>query len=155
MLKYSILNVTVWPVLRKHLKAYKLSIVQHLELRIVCAPLIVNIFVALAIEQHLKYYCKAFLKQPALPVEVAFNRNYPRYNSVCFATIRQSKTLFTSSKWIHIAFKVVKLFLKHPVFFAVDRPPVDSLAGNRSVWLWNRASTVQLRVLCCRWNGRT
>jgi hypothetical protein len=34
-------NVTVWRVLRKclHLKAYKLSFLEHLELRIVCTPL--------------------------------------------------------------------------------------------------------------------
>jgi hypothetical protein len=37
----SIPNVTVWRVLRKrlHLKAYKLSIVQHLERFIACTPL--------------------------------------------------------------------------------------------------------------------
>jgi hypothetical protein len=43
-------NVAVWRVLRKclHLKAYKLSIVQGVERRIVCMPLRVNVFVTLA-----------------------------------------------------------------------------------------------------------
>jgi hypothetical protein len=41
---------------RLHLKAYKVSIVQHLWNTIV----------------------KLFLKHPALPVEVTLNRNYPR-----------------------------------------------------------------------------
>jgi hypothetical protein len=43
-------NDAVWRVLRKrlHLKAYKLSIIQHLERWIVCTPLSVNAFVTLA-----------------------------------------------------------------------------------------------------------
>jgi hypothetical protein len=43
-------TVTVWRVLPKrlHLKAYKLSIVQHLERWIVCTPLRVNALVKLA-----------------------------------------------------------------------------------------------------------
>jgi hypothetical protein len=57
-------NVTVWRVLRKrlHLKAYKLSIVHHLEQWIVCTLLSVNIIVTLATQQHLEYLCKALFK---------------------------------------------------------------------------------------------
>jgi hypothetical protein len=59
-------TVTVWKVLqsRLHLKAYKLSIVQHLEQRIVCMPLSVNVLVTLATQQHLEYRCIALLKHP-------------------------------------------------------------------------------------------
>jgi hypothetical protein len=43
-------NVTAWTVLRKrlNLKAYKISIVEHLEQWMVSAPLCVNLLVALA-----------------------------------------------------------------------------------------------------------
>jgi hypothetical protein len=57
-------NVTLWRVLREllYLKAYKLSIVQHLEVWIVCISLNINVHVTLATEQHLEYHCKAFFK---------------------------------------------------------------------------------------------
>jgi hypothetical protein len=68
-------NITVWPLIRKrlHLKAYKLSIVE--------IP-----------------FVKLLLEQPALPVEVTLNRNYPRSNSVYFATLWQFKALYMSSE---------------------------------------------------------
>jgi hypothetical protein len=46
---------------------------------------------------------KVFLKHPALQMKVALNFNYPRENSVCFATLWQL------NKFIQ-AFKVVKVF---------------------------------------------
>jgi hypothetical protein len=50
-------NVTVWRVLRKrlYLKAYKLSIVQS-----------VNVFVTLATRSHLEYYCKSIFETPCI-----------------------------------------------------------------------------------------
>jgi hypothetical protein len=41
---------------------------------------------------------KLFFKHPALPFEVTLNRNYPRKNSVCFATLWHLKTLYMSSE---------------------------------------------------------
>jgi hypothetical protein len=80
-------NVSVWRVLRKclHLKAYKLF--KRKPLRNAC-------------QQSNKWNTteKLFLKHPALPVEVTLNRNYARQNTVCFATLRQFKTLYMSSK---------------------------------------------------------
>jgi hypothetical protein len=51
-LYYRIPNVSVWRVLRKrlHLKAYKLSIVQHHKRSIVCKPLRLTFFVTLSIQ---------------------------------------------------------------------------------------------------------
>jgi hypothetical protein len=43
---------------------YKQCIIQHLERKTVCTPLSVNIFVTLALQQHLEYLCKLFLKHP-------------------------------------------------------------------------------------------
>jgi hypothetical protein len=75
-------------VLRKrlHLKAYKQSILQGIERLIVCMTLSVNVLVTL----HRNIWntiVKLFLKQPALPVEVVLKSNYPRSNSVYFATL--------------------------------------------------------------------
>jgi hypothetical protein len=57
-------NVTLWRLLRKclRLEMYKLSIVQGVEWWIVCTPLNVKIFVALATKQHLEYHCKALFE---------------------------------------------------------------------------------------------
>jgi hypothetical protein len=41
---------------------------------------------------------KLFLKHPALPVEVALNRNYPRRSLASFATLWQFSPLLMSSK---------------------------------------------------------
>jgi hypothetical protein len=37
--------------------------------------------------RHTVTIVKLFLKHPVIPVEVTLNRNYPRYNSMCFATL--------------------------------------------------------------------
>jgi hypothetical protein len=57
-------HVTVWRVLRTslYLKAYKPSIFQHLERRIVCMPSSVNVFVTLATQLHLEYHRKALFE---------------------------------------------------------------------------------------------
>jgi hypothetical protein len=45
------------------------------------------------------------LKHPEIPEEVTLNRNNPRQNSVCFATLLQLKTLYISYEKIHISFQ--------------------------------------------------
>jgi hypothetical protein len=47
-----------------HLKAYKLSIIQHIERCIVCTLLSVNIFVTPATGKHLEYHCKYIFETP-------------------------------------------------------------------------------------------
>jgi hypothetical protein len=61
-------NVTVCGAILKrlNLKAYKVSIVQHLGPWIVCTPLSVNGFVSLATQQHFKYHCEALFKTPCI-----------------------------------------------------------------------------------------
>jgi hypothetical protein len=62
---------TVWQVLRKrlHLKAYKLSDLQHLERWIVCKPFSANVFVTLATKKHLEYHCKALFETSCITSE--------------------------------------------------------------------------------------
>jgi hypothetical protein len=62
---------------------------------IVCTNVNINVFITLG---HLEYHCKAFFETPALSVEVTLNANYPRRNSVCFATLSQFKTLYMFSE---------------------------------------------------------
>jgi hypothetical protein len=73
-------TVTVWRVLRKllHLKAYKLSIVQHHGWLMVCMPLSLNVFITLATQWNLEYRCKALLETPCVASESRMNCNYPR-----------------------------------------------------------------------------
>jgi uncharacterized membrane protein YpjA len=66
---------------RLHLEAHKLSIVQHLEHSNTWNSIVM-----------------LFFKHSTLSVEVTLNRNYTRYNSVCFATVWQFKTLYTFSE---------------------------------------------------------
>jgi hypothetical protein len=59
-------NSTVWPLLRKslHFKAYKLSIIQHLERWTVCMPLREKVFVTIATQYYLEYHYKALFETP-------------------------------------------------------------------------------------------
>jgi hypothetical protein len=64
-------NVSVWLVLQKrlYLKAYKLSIVENLERRIVCTPVSINVFVTPATQQHLEYHLKAVFETACITTE--------------------------------------------------------------------------------------
>jgi hypothetical protein len=76
---------------RLHLKAYNLSIVQHLMdagkvvRKEVCMQIFHTMFrtpgMLRSVWQKIDY------RSAALPVEVTLNRNYPTQNSVCFATL--------------------------------------------------------------------
>jgi hypothetical protein len=68
---------------------------------VVCTPLKVNVFITLATQWHFECHCKALFETPALPVEVTLNSNYPRWNSVCFATYDSSKYCSTKSKLLY------------------------------------------------------
>jgi hypothetical protein len=100
-------NVTVWRVLRKrlHLKAYKLSIVQDVERWIVCTPLSID-------EYHSKVFLSILRYQWKLHWTVA-TPGKTRCALLHYDTTKYGKC--STNKFTY-TFKVVKLFLNHPVF---------------------------------------
>jgi hypothetical protein len=57
-----------------------------------------NVFHLKEYKQGVELLWRFVSRHPALPVEVTLNHNYPRYNSMSFATLWQFKTLYMSSE---------------------------------------------------------
>jgi hypothetical protein len=79
----------MWRVLRKllHFKACKLSIVQHLTdaEKVVRKEFCMQMFHTL--EMLRSMWQEIDYRSVSSPLEVTLNHNYPRYNSVYFATL--------------------------------------------------------------------
>jgi hypothetical protein len=86
-------------LLRLHVytqKAYKLSIVQHFEGRIAYTPLSVNVFVTLAVQYPLEYYCKALFETPC-----TISLSLSLFLSVFCAACQCFETLFSVLNTCH------------------------------------------------------
>jgi hypothetical protein len=97
--KKSFTNVTVWRVLRKglHLRAYQPSIIQYLTNadNVVREEISMQMFHK---PEILWVWREIDYRSAALAAEVTLNHNYAGLYLVCFATLWQFKTLYTSSE---------------------------------------------------------
>jgi hypothetical protein len=94
-------------------------------------------------------------------VEFTLNHKYPRWNSVCFATLRQFKALCMSSEYIYISFQYCKALFKHPVLCLEYRTVLKWIKNARIRFQWhelqarNHYRGLQLRsIFVSIYNGR-